>query len=58
MNELDRDIALCTCLEVEEIRGKAKLFYFHSIHFKNDESKVYGDSLLKYINIKSKIILN
>ncbi|MBQ9025374.1 MAG: hypothetical protein IJ104_03200 [Methanobrevibacter sp.] len=39
---------------VEEIRGKAKLFYFHSIHFKNDESKVYGDSLLKYINNKVK----
>lgn len=24
MNELDRDIALCTCLEVEEIRGKSQ----------------------------------
>ena len=43
---------------VEEIRGKAKLFYFHSIHFENDESKVYCDSLLKYINNKIKININ
>ena len=24
MDELDRNIALCTCLEVEEIRGKSQ----------------------------------
>lgn len=40
---------------VEEIREKAKFFYFHSINFeKNAENKIYGDSLLKYINNKVK----
>lgn len=31
MNELDRDIALCTCLEVEDIRGKSKKKYENKI---------------------------
>lgn len=42
MNELDRNTALCTCLEAEEIRGKSQKKNENKISIFGLEKTIHG----------------